>query len=93
MIAGAVGHYRGETAFAVGASTTFSEARGVLKAGATLDEHGRGDFAAGAGFSFRAGAGAGDIAGSARRIVPVSRAPGAMRSARSARPRPRQSRP
>lgn len=52
MFGGAIGHYRGETAFAIGASTTFNEGRGVLKAGATMDTHGKGGFSAGAGISF-----------------------------------------
>ncbi|RIV89166.1 YadA family autotransporter adhesin [Aurantiacibacter zhengii] len=52
MFGGAIGHYRGETAFAIGASTTFNEGRGVLKAGATVDTHGEGGFSAGAGISF-----------------------------------------
>ena len=52
MIGGGVGHYRGETAFAIGASTTFSGGRAVVKAGATLDTRGKGGFSAGAGFSF-----------------------------------------
>lgn len=52
MVGGGIGHYRGQTAFAIGASTTFSEGRGVAKAGATLDTHGKGGFSAGAGFSF-----------------------------------------
>jgi len=52
MIGGAVGHYRGETAFAVGASTAFNDGRGVFKAAGTLDTDGHGGFSAGAGFSF-----------------------------------------
>ena len=52
MIGGGVGHYRGQTAFAIGASTTFSGGRGVVKAGATFDTHGKGGFSAGAGFGF-----------------------------------------
>jgi len=52
MVGGGIGHYRGETAFALGVSTTFSEGRGVVKAGGTLDTHGKGGFSAGAGFSF-----------------------------------------
>jgi autotransporter adhesin len=52
MVGGGVGHYRGETAFALGLSTTFSEGRGVVKAGGTLDTRGKGGFSAGAGFSF-----------------------------------------
>ena len=52
MVGGGIAHYRGETAFAVGMSTTFSEGRGVLKAGATVDTRGNGGFSAGAGFSF-----------------------------------------
>jgi len=52
MIGGAIGHYRGETAFALGASSTFNDGRGVAKIGATLDGRGHGGFSAGAGFSF-----------------------------------------
>ena len=52
MVGGGIAHYRGETAFAVGMSTTFSEGRGVLKAGATVDTRGHGGFSADAGFSF-----------------------------------------
>ena len=52
MVGGAVGHYRGQTAFALGFSTTFSDGSGVLKAGGTLDTDGHGGFSAGAGFSF-----------------------------------------
>ena len=37
MVGGAVGHYRGETAFAIGVSTTFSDGQGVIKAGGTVD--------------------------------------------------------
>ena len=52
MVGGAVGHYRGETAFAIGVSTTFSDGQGVIKAGGTVDTHGKGGFSAGAGISF-----------------------------------------
>ncbi|WP_347303430.1 YadA-like family protein [Croceibacterium sp. TMG7-5b_MA50] len=52
MVGGGIGHYRGQTAFALGVSSTFSEGRGVVKAGGTLDTHGKGGFSAGAGFSF-----------------------------------------
>jgi autotransporter adhesin len=52
MIGGAIGHYRGETAFALGASSTFNDGRGVAKVGATMDARGHGGFSAGAGFSF-----------------------------------------
>ncbi|MFB0611066.1 YadA-like family protein [Aurantiacibacter poecillastricola] len=52
MFGGAIGHYRGETAFAVGVSTTFNDGEGVLKAGGTMDTNGHGGFSAGAGFSF-----------------------------------------
>ncbi|WEK46228.1 MAG: YadA-like family protein [Candidatus Andeanibacterium colombiense] len=52
MIGGGIGHYRGQTAFAIGASTTFSDGAAVAKAGATMDTHGKGGFAAGAGFAF-----------------------------------------
>ena len=52
MVGGGIGYYRGQTAFALGASTTFNDGRGVVKAGATLDTHGKGGFSAGAGFGF-----------------------------------------
>lgn len=52
MVGGGIAHYRGETAFALGMSTTFSDGRGVVKAGATVDTRGNGGFSAGAGFSF-----------------------------------------
>ncbi|WP_160616998.1 YadA family autotransporter adhesin [Pseudoblastomonas halimionae] len=52
MFGGGVAHYRGETAFAIGMSTTFDDGRGVVKAGATLDSRGKGGVSAGAGFSF-----------------------------------------
>jgi len=52
MVGGAIGYYRGETAFALGASSTFNDGRGVAKVGATLDGRGHGGFSAGAGFSF-----------------------------------------
>lgn len=52
MIGGAVGHYRGQTAFAIGVSSTFAGGNGVFKAGGTVDQHGKGGFNAGAGISF-----------------------------------------
>ncbi|MGB3796723.1 MAG: YadA-like family protein [Alteraurantiacibacter sp.] len=52
MMGGAIGHYRGETAFAVGFSTTFNDGEGVITAGGTMDTNGKGGFSAGAGFSF-----------------------------------------
>jgi hypothetical protein len=52
MIGGAVGHYRGQTAFAIGISSTFAGGNGVFKAGGTVDKHGKGGFNAGAGISF-----------------------------------------
>jgi autotransporter adhesin len=53
MVGGAVGHYRGQTAFAIGMSSSLgNEGRTVVKAGATIDTHGRGGFNAGAGFAF-----------------------------------------
>jgi autotransporter adhesin len=51
MIAGAVGHYRGQTAFAVGFSSTLSE-RSVVKINATIDTHGYAGVSGGAGFAF-----------------------------------------
>tara|TARA_B100000678_G_scaffold36713_1_gene26727 strand:- start:2605 stop:5415 length:2811 start_codon:yes stop_codon:yes gene_type:complete len=52
MLGGGIAHYRGETAFALGMSTTFNDGKGVVKAGATVDTRGNGGFSAGAGFSF-----------------------------------------
>ncbi|WP_215228909.1 YadA family autotransporter adhesin [Erythrobacter sp. 3-20A1M] len=52
MVGTGIAHYEGETAFALGMSTTFSEGRGVVKAGATVDTRGNSGFSAGAGFSF-----------------------------------------
>ncbi|HEY8603761.1 YadA family autotransporter adhesin [Tsuneonella suprasediminis] len=52
MVGGGVAHYRGETAFALGMSTTLNEGRAVVKAGATMDTRGNGGVSAGAGFSF-----------------------------------------
>jgi len=52
MIGGSIGHYRGETAFAIGVSTTFSDGDGVLTLGGTMDTNGKGGFSAGAGISF-----------------------------------------
>jgi len=52
MVGGGVGHYRGETAFAIGLSTSFNDGRAVVKAAGTMDTRGKGGFAAGAGFSF-----------------------------------------
>jgi len=52
MVGGAIGHYRGETAFAIGASTTFNDGAGVLTVGGTIDTNGKGGFSAGAGISF-----------------------------------------
>ena len=52
MFGGAVGHYRGQTAFAIGASGATNDGAAVFKAGATIDTHGKGGFSAGAGFAF-----------------------------------------
>lgn len=52
MFGGSIGHYRGETAFALGLSTTLNDGQAVVKAGGTMDTHGKGGFSAGAGFSF-----------------------------------------
>ena len=52
MIGTGVAYYNGETAFALGLSTTFNDGRAVLKAGATVDTRGKGGFSAGAGISF-----------------------------------------
>ncbi|WP_298915906.1 YadA-like family protein [uncultured Algimonas sp.] len=50
MFGGSIGHYRGETAFAVGFSSA-SES-GVVKIGGTLDTNGYAGVSAGAGISF-----------------------------------------
>ncbi|MGB7370967.1 YadA family autotransporter adhesin [Erythrobacter sp.] len=52
MIGTGVAHYRGETALAIGMSTTFNDGYGVVKAGATMDTRGNGGVSAGAGISF-----------------------------------------
>lgn len=52
MVGGGIGHYRGETAFGFGYSRAFNDGRGVVKVSGTLDTHGKGGVAAGAGFSF-----------------------------------------
>ena len=52
MIAGAVGHYRGETAFALGISAATNDGRGVFKFNGTVDTHGYAGISTGAGFSF-----------------------------------------
>jgi autotransporter adhesin len=51
MMGGAVGYYRGQTAFGFGLSTTLSD-RVVVKASGTVDTHGKGGMAAGAGIAF-----------------------------------------
>ena len=52
MVGGGIGHYRGQTAFAVGVSSTFNDGKGVVKVGGTVDTNGHGGFNAGAGFAF-----------------------------------------
>jgi len=52
MVGGAVGHYRGETAFAIGASTSLDDGKSIIKVGASIDTRGYGSFSGGAGFSF-----------------------------------------
>ena len=52
LVGGAIGHYRGRTAFAIGVSTTINDGGGVFTAGGTMDTDGHGGFSAGAGFSF-----------------------------------------
>lgn len=52
MVGGGIGHYLGETAFGFGYSRAFNDGRGVVKVSGTLDTHGKGGVAAGAGFSF-----------------------------------------
>ncbi|APE27978.1 Cell Surface Protein [Aurantiacibacter gangjinensis] len=52
MVGAGVGHFRGETAFAVGASATFDEGNGVVKFGASIDTRGYAGVSGGVGFQF-----------------------------------------
>lgn len=52
MMAGAIGHYRGETAFAIGYSASSSDGRAVFKFNGTVDTHGYAGISTGAGFAF-----------------------------------------
>ncbi|WP_169749359.1 YadA-like family protein [Croceicoccus naphthovorans] len=52
MLAGAIGHYRGETAFALGYSGAFNDGRAVFKLNGTMDTHGYAGVSTGAGFAF-----------------------------------------
>ena len=52
MFGGAVGHYRGKTAFGFGFSSAFADGQAVLKVSGTVDTQGKGGVAAGAGFAF-----------------------------------------
>lgn len=52
MLGGAIGHYRGETAFGIGFSASADDGRAVFRLNGTFDTHGKGGVAAGAGFSF-----------------------------------------
>ena len=52
MMAGAVGHYRGETAFAIGASAAFNDGRAVAKFNGSVNTRGHEGISAGAGFAF-----------------------------------------
>ena len=52
VVGGGVGHYRGQTAFAIGASSAVNDGRAVIKIGASIDQRGKGGVSAGAGFSF-----------------------------------------
>lgn len=52
MVAGSVGHYRGETAFGFGYSGVSADGKMVFKAQGTLDTNGKGGVAVGAGLSF-----------------------------------------
>ncbi|WP_221557948.1 YadA-like family protein [Qipengyuania qiaonensis] len=52
MIGGGVGHYRGETSFGFGMSSTFADGQAVLKVSGTIGANGKGGVAAGAGFAF-----------------------------------------
>ena len=49
MVSGGVAHYRGETAFSLGFSSSFMDGRSVFKAGASLDSRGNAGVAVGAG--------------------------------------------
>ena len=52
MMAGAIGHYRGETAFAIGYSASSNDGRAVFKFNGTVDTHGYAGVSTGAGFAF-----------------------------------------
>ena len=52
MMAGAIGHYRGETAFALGLSGSSNDGRAVFKLNGTVDTRGSAGISTGAGFSF-----------------------------------------
>ena len=52
MIGVAIGHWRGETAFAIGASKVFDDGHTVFRAGATFDHRGSGSANAGIGWQF-----------------------------------------
>lgn len=52
MLAGSVGHYRGQTAFALGASAAFNDGRGVAKFNGSVNTRGHAGISAGAGFAF-----------------------------------------
>lgn len=52
MVAGAVAHYRGQTAFAVGASASSNEGRAVFKFSGSMDTRGYAGVSTGAGFAF-----------------------------------------
>lgn len=52
MMAGAIGHYRGETSFALGFSTSSNDGRAVAKVSGTVNTRGYAGISAGAGFAF-----------------------------------------
>ena len=52
MLAGSFGHYRGETAFAIGLSAALSEGNGVMRMNGSIDTQGYAGVSLGAGFSF-----------------------------------------
>ena len=52
MISMGVGHYRGESAVALGASSTFGEGDGVVRVGASLDTRGYAGVNGGIGIQF-----------------------------------------
>ncbi|MFA6218209.1 MAG: YadA-like family protein [Erythrobacter sp.] len=52
LLGGSIGHYRGETAFGFGFSAASGDGKAVFRFNGTVDTHGKGGFAAGAGIAF-----------------------------------------